>query len=294
MTDRKVTDANAEILERLSINIDQLETSIEQAIQALRKRGLQLPIDLSGMIGAIHQDFTVIRRTSTSTASKLRQLQELVRTSTLINSSLDLDQVLADVMDTIVSLAGAERAYLMLREKETDELSIRKARNWNQETLAQDDAVFSRGIVNTVLEQGEVILTTNAQTDARFQGMQSVFSHSLRSIMCIPLVLHGKVMGVMYVDNRIGEGNFSQDNIPIFTAFANQAATAIENARAFGRVKADLDQAKIEVEKLRIQIDERKLEKQVGEITENDFFKKLQRDAEAMRRRTPRNPTNQE
>lgn len=289
MVDRKVQDDYAEVYERLTDNLDQLETAVEQTIYALRKRGLQLPIDLSAMVQNVQHDFTAIRKNSSSTAGKLYQLQELVRTSTLINSSLDLEQVLADVMDTIVSLAGAERAYLMLRDRDTGELSIRKARNWNQESLPQDEAVFSRGIVNTVLEQGEPILTTNAQADVRFKGMESVFSHALRSIMCIPLLLHGQVTGVMYADNRLGEGNFSQDNIPILTAFANQAATAIENARLFGRVKADLDQAKIEVEKLRVQIDQRHLEKQIGEITETDFFQKLQRDAEAMRRRSNRN-----
>ncbi len=290
MAEQKTAGSAAEWLDRLTADSEKLEAAVEQTIQALRKRGLQLPIDLSGMVRTVKQDADHIRQTGANSGDKLHQFEELVRTTALITSSLDLNQVLEDVIDTIISLTQAERAYLMLRDKQSGELRIRTARNWDKETLDSDAAGFSRGVINAAMEHGQPILTTNAQADERFQAMKSVFSQSLRSIMVIPLILRDQTLGVLYADNRIGVGNFSQDTIPIITAFANQAAIAIENAKAFGKVKADLDEAQTEVERLRIQIDQSRLEKQIGEITETEYFQNLQTMANNIRRRGGRNP----
>ncbi|MHB8629473.1 MAG: GAF domain-containing protein [Aggregatilineales bacterium] len=290
MAEQKTAGSATEWLDRLTADSEKLEAAIEQTIQALRKRGLQLPIDLSGMARTVKQDADHIRQTGSNSGDKLHQFEELVRTTALITSSLDLNQVLEDVIDTIINLTQAERAYLMLRDKQSGELRIRTARNWDKETLDSDAAGFSRGVINAAMEHGQPILTTNAQADERFQAMKSVFSQSLRSIMVIPLILRDQTLGVLYADNRIGVGNFSQDAIPIITAFANQAAIAIENAKAFGKVKADLDEAKTEVERLRIQIDSSRLEKQIGEITETEYFQNLQTMANNIRRRGGRNP----
>ncbi len=285
MSDHKINDGFSEALDRLTANVERLEVTLDQTLQALKKKGLQLSVDLGGMAQAVRQDVRLVQQNSQGIQGKLELLQELVRTSELVNSSLDLEQVLEDVMDTVIHLTGAERAYLMLRDKKTGELSIRKARNWDRETLSQDDTGFSKGVINTAIQEGKPLLTTNAQADARFQGMQSVFSHSLRSIMVIPLILHGNVTGVLYADNRIGENIFSHENVPILAMFANQAAIAIENASLFGQVKADLDQAKTEVAQLRIQIDQGKLQKQLGEITESEYFDHVRSVAQDARRR---------
>jgi transcriptional regulator with GAF, ATPase, and Fis domain len=260
-----------------------LETVLERMLQALNKRGINLSVDITGIMMSVHQDVEAVEKSSQEVFSQLGEFQQLVRMSALITSSLDLDHVLEEVMDTIISLTGAERAYLMLHDPATDDLTIRKARNWDRESLSDSDAVFSRGVVNTTIAQGEPVITTNAQADDRFQGLQSVVSHSLRSILCIPLVLHGRIVGVLYADNRIEQGIFSQSSVPVLLAFASQAAIAIENARLFEQVKDDLDKAQREVQRLRIQIDQKKVTKEVSEITETEYFQKLSSLARDMR-----------
>ena len=289
MADEKTAGNVAIAIEQLIKDTGELEAAIEKTVQAILKRGLQLPIDLSGKARAVRQEAEGLRSftgvAGKGTTDKLQQFEELVRTSALITSSLDLNQVLEDVIDTVIRLTQAERAYLMLRDIETGELHIRTARNWDRETLAVDAAGFSRGVINTAIEQREPILTMDAQADERFAANKSIFGQALRSILCIPMVLRGEIVGVLYADNRLGSGNFSMDAIPIVAAFANQAAIAIQNARAFGQVKADLAEAKVEVERLRIQIDQGKLQKQLGEITESEYFQNLQNIASNIRRR---------
>jgi sigma-B regulation protein RsbU (phosphoserine phosphatase) len=279
------TSSLLDVVKRLGSNTERLEVALEQTLQALKKRGFQLSTDLGGMARALQQDVMFVQRTAQTVNAKQQQMQELIRILGLINSSLDMEQVLQDVMDTVIALTGAERAYLLMSHEGSDELTIRQARNWDQETLAAGDVIFSRSIINRALAQKTPILTTNAQDDV---GTASVVSYALRSIVCIPLLLRDQILGVLYADNRLGQGVFSQESIPLLQAFANQAAIAIENARVFAQVKADLDQAQNELQNLRIQLDQKKIQEQIGEITETEYFQNLQAMVTSIRNRTRR------
>jgi GAF domain-containing protein len=274
-----------DVLKRLASDTAKLEGALDQTIQALRKRGFQLSTDLGTMMRTLQQDIDIVQRNAEKIMGQQHQLEELVRTTALINSSLEIDSVLKEVMDTIIELTGAERAYLMLYDEATRDLRIKVARNWDRESLSEGEVSFSRSIVNSAMEQKTPILTVNALSDVRFQAMQSVLNNALRSILCVPLVLRGKIVGVLYADNRIGQGIFNQESVPLLTAFANQAAIAIENARAFGQVKSDLQTAQREVQILQIQIDQARMQSQIGEITETDYFQRLRASVQDIRRR---------
>lgn len=166
------------------------------------------------------------------------QLRALSEVGAVINSTLNLSEVLNRVMDKVIEITGAERGYLMLHNEETGELEFRIARNLDRETLNQQSFQVSRTIANGVAETGEPVVTTNAQADPRFQTQESVVSYSLRSILCVPLRVKGQVIGVMYADNRIKAGLFGERELSLLIAFANQAAVAIDNARLFERVSS--------------------------------------------------------
>ena len=84
---------------------------------------------------------------------ELRQLRALAETTALINSSLDTDSVLNQVMDTVIQLTGAERGYIMLTNKATGSLEFRIARGIDREQLARDEFIVSNTIVNEVFQQ---------------------------------------------------------------------------------------------------------------------------------------------
>jgi hypothetical protein len=138
--------------------------------------------------------------------SNLRALADIGR---VVNSSLELDEVLRIVMDNIIRLTGAERGFLMLRD-EKGEMTTQVARNWSQESIKSGEAATSRTVVQRVIESGEAIITTNAQEDQRFSGQASVVALNLRSILCAPLKVKNELIGVIYTDNRIRTGIFSE------------------------------------------------------------------------------------
>lgn len=168
------------------------------------------------------------------------RLSALYEVSSQLGKSLDLDEVLNQVMDAIIQLTGAERGFLMLYDEDTGQLVTCAARNVDQKTIEGDAMNISRTVIERAVASGEGILTSNAQEDARFAGQQSVVGYQLRSIMCAPLQARGFTLGAVYVDNRLFSGVFETADLDLLMTFANQASVAIENARLFTQTDAAL------------------------------------------------------
>lgn len=208
------------------------------------------------------------------------RLALLYRLSQTFNSSLDLDEVLNRVMDEVIAATRAERGFVMLREPEGQHpepegerpesaegerpesaegqrpepvegrMTFCAARGLDQTTIDEPQFQVSRSVVERVARQGDPILTSDAQTDDRFSMRQSVLSLGLRSILCVPLAIKDDVTGVVYVDNRLQSGIFTQEDLDLLNAIASSAAIAIENARLYqvavekGRLERELQMAR--------------------------------------------------
>ncbi len=169
------------------------------------------------------------------------QLVGLFQVSRAVNSSLELDQVLNRAMDIIIQVTRAERGFLMLVDDQ-GELEFQVARNMERSTIAAPAFQVSRSIVAQVAQSGEPVLTTNALLDPRFSDQDSVVSLNLRSILCTPLKARERVIGVVYVDNRLRAGMFQPADLEALRAFADQAAIAIENARLFESIRQKVNE----------------------------------------------------
>jgi signal transduction histidine kinase len=182
--------------------------------------------------------------------AEAQRLAALYRVSHFLGTSLDLDDVLTQVMDAVIELTGAERGFLMLIDPDTNNLDLRAARNIERETLKRKDMEISRTVIKSVVESGEGVVTTDAQSDPRFAGHESVIFFSLKSLLCAPLMARGRATGVIYVDNRAQEGLFSTDDLALLDAFATTAAITIENARLYTQTDQALSERIGELETL--------------------------------------------
>jgi len=164
------------------------------------------------------------------------QVQALVGVGHVINSTGGLEAVLDEVMDSVVALMQAERGFIMLRDK-YGEFQKEAARGMDHASLDDQTSFISQTIVRRVAETGEPVLTTNAQEDPRFDQQKSVVEHNLRSILCVPLKLKEEIIGVIFVDSRVYAGLFQKNDLEILSAFADQAAMAINNARMLDKLQ---------------------------------------------------------
>jgi class 3 adenylate cyclase/PAS domain-containing protein len=177
----------------------------------------------------------------TNVERELTKAHTLVRVAETVNSSLELAVVLRRVLDTAVEVMNAERGFLMIANAQ-NELELTTTYGIDRATVEGDDMRPSQTTVRRVFESGEPIVTTDAQQDPRFNANLSVRALRLRSIICVPLAIKARRIGVMYLDSRVAAGLFSRQDPDLLTAFANQAALAIENARLFDQLRARLDE----------------------------------------------------
>jgi adenylate cyclase len=212
-----------------------------QAYDLQLKHRNAIPAEVADGLQSISTNLTRLSNQATRWKEEQTNLVALTEVSQVVNSSLEIDEVLRIVMDTIVRLTGAERGFLMLKDQNGLYVT-RIARNWEQESLGSSEFAISRSVVNRVVTSGQPVLTTNASEDPRFGDKESIIIHNMRSIMCVPLKLKGNLTGVIYADNRFRSGIFSESKLNLLATFSDQAAIAIENAHLFESVRRSLDE----------------------------------------------------
>jgi signal transduction histidine kinase len=176
-------------------------------------------------------------------------LETLLHLGQLLNSSLDLKQVLDTSMDKVITFVGAERGFILLVDIETGRVWGEAVHEINKDSLERtlsgtdlaNSAEISRTLVEYVLDSRQPVVTYNAMEDPRFSSRQSVQLSNLRSVLCIPLISQQRLLGIIYLDNRLTSGIFSDKHLAMLTAFGNQAAVAIENARLYDNLRRSLE-----------------------------------------------------
>lgn len=225
-------------IQRLRAHVSEVSAALQNQQEILRMRGMNLPPGALQNLENIDRDLKGLEKNLDDEHTELVQLQALADTSAMINSTLDLDNVLVSSMDEVIKLAHAERGYIMVQSEQSGELELMVSREPENKGTFQG----SHSILDEVISTGEPLLTDNAYKDPRIQGNTSIAQMVLRSVLCVPLKYKDHVIGAVYVDNRLKAGVFSSRELGVLVAFANQVAVAIENARLFRRVQTSLSE----------------------------------------------------
>jgi len=151
-------------------------------------------------------------------------------------SERDLPKLLSIITDGAVALSGAERGFVLLVDERgaLEAKTIRGAQN----KLGDQTAAFSRSIAETVLIDGDPVVTVDASHDARVQDYMSVHQLMLKSVACLPIESRGRTWGVLYLEHRSASGRFCGTDMTVLRAYADQAAIAMETSHLFERIEA--------------------------------------------------------
>jgi transcriptional regulator with GAF, ATPase, and Fis domain len=185
------------------------------------------------------------------------RLRRLLAINKRLNSEHRLEPLLDQILDSVIDLTEAERGFLLLVE--ADQLRVVAARNMDKEGLERGQDArsrWSRSIAQRALESTEPILTVDAAEDERFSAASSVMDMQLRSVLTVPLLVKGKAVGTIYVDNRLRKGAFDESDAELALDFADQAALAIENARLVSENEARHQRIRQLNEQLQNRLDE--------------------------------------
>lgn len=188
---------------------------------------------------AVSPDSTAHRKRAVlDLAYKNKVFEILVQVAKTLISADDVETVVGKVMDLIFEYLPVDRGFVLLEEN--GELTLRVSRlKSRQRTTSDGSAPYSRTIVDMVLRQKVAVLTSDAQTDERFEAGMSIRMQQIRSAMCAPLWSRDSVIGAIHVDSPLHVGTFTEKDLDLLTALANFAAVAIERARLRERVEEE-------------------------------------------------------
>jgi adenylate cyclase len=139
-----------------------------------------------------------------------------------------LPEVLARLADLTFEVLPNERVFLLLADAAAPE-GLRPAAMRCRDKSVPEGVTLSRTVVRTVIDDEVAMLATDVPSDPRLGGVASLVTQAVRSFMCAPLLIHSKVVGVLYVDSQ--RHTFTAPDLDAFTALANYASIGIEQAR---------------------------------------------------------------
>ncbi|MCY4538385.1 MAG: GAF domain-containing protein [Chloroflexi bacterium] len=227
-------------LKELKQRTDEAKSLLEKQQALLQQRGIKLPVNAIDRLWTLRSSIDTLSVGLVDSHMKLQQLRRLADTTALINSAQETDEVLNQVMETVIQLTQAERGYIVLKSRHTGELEFTVARGLSAEETAIGGRIVSWTIINQVVESGEPLLTVNAGADDSLAHSESIAGFALLSILAVPLKVRDEVIGVAYCDNRVMAGLFKENELDLLTSFGQQAAVAIENARLFEDIRAQM------------------------------------------------------
>jgi len=157
-------------------------------------------------------------------------------------SMVDLNQLLLDITEIASLVLDAMAACLLLIKEGTDEMVLEVVYGGGSEALHMVKGRIGEGLVGWVAQSGEPVIVNDVQKDSRFNPKVDARTGILaRSIICVPLQVKGKTIGVLEAINKRSNEGFDEEDLKILMTIAAHAAVAIENARLQLSLKEERD-----------------------------------------------------
>ena len=187
--------------------------------------------------------------TRVRTSSDLERVTQLLRASRLVTGTLDLNELLVRIVDSVIQVGGADRGFLMLM-RDDGKLHFEVARSKEEGTLPPDEFQISWGIAEEAAHRRETVWVPDAVGSSLFQDRKSVRELSLRTVVALPILSAGRVLGVLYIDSHSIAHEFTPEDIALLEGFAGIVAVGIENARLHEALRES--KSRLEIENLNL------------------------------------------
>jgi predicted ATPase/transcriptional regulator with GAF, ATPase, and Fis domain len=170
-------------------------------------------------------------------------LFSVMKASQAIASEIELEKLLARLMRIAIENAGAERGFLLLASD--GELFVHAEGSLETAEVRLHDAIplsetesLPLSVVHYVRRTLEGLILAEASNDGRFGADPYIIRRRPRSVMCVPVLNQGRAVGVLYLENNLAGGAFTQDRMQICQLLSSQAAISLENARLYGEMRS--------------------------------------------------------
>ncbi|MEG5041645.1 MULTISPECIES: AAA family ATPase [unclassified Microcoleus] len=207
----------------------------------------------------LHQRFPTSLSSSNSIYETL-DFAAILKASQTLSSEIKLEKVLAGLMSVVMENAGAKKAVLLLLKDRN--LIIEAVASFNQDVIsisvplsANDE--FPPGVVNYVKRTWKTVVLDNAAVQNDFIADPYLLQEKPKSVLCTPILNQGKLIGLLYLENNLTIGAFTEDRTEVIQLLCAQAAISLENARLYQQSQAyaqELERSLLELQQAQLHI----------------------------------------
>ena len=169
-------------------------------------------------------------------------LRSVTKAAQALSSEIQLDRLLARLTRILIENAGAQRGLVLLP----------RSTHWTIEAYGtsessdvavllslplQGSTQLCEAVVNYVVRTQEHVVLTHASQQGPFRNDPYITSHRVKSLLCVPVRQSGALMAIVYLENNLSEGCFTDDRVSLLRILSAQMAISIENARLYATLE---------------------------------------------------------
>src|SRR4029077_1854694 len=197
-----------------------------------------------------HEPASGLTRTIAASVEHL-DLATVIKVSQAVSGEIALEKLIDKLMRAAIEHAGAQRGLLI--GPRNDELQIEAEATTRGEDIAvhmrdgvRNASTLPESLVRYVMRTQETVILDDASTQSPFSADPYVAEHRARSILCLPLITQGKLVGILYLENNLTRHVFTADRVTVLKVLASQAAISLEISRLY----SDLQERETKIRRL--------------------------------------------
>jgi two-component system sensor histidine kinase HydH len=184
-----------------------------------------------------------------------KEMDALVELSSMINSSLDIFEVLNRAMRFVEKVIGTEGSSIFEIDNTTNELFFRVLSGHEAHIMREVRMKMGEGVAGWVALTGEALIVPDTEKDARFSTkVDMITGFKTRSIIALPIRNQGRLTGVLELVNKRGPYPFNQEDLEFLTIAANQIGIAMANAKLYKRLQEKFALTEAELKRVQEQL----------------------------------------
>ena len=171
-----------------------------------------------------------------------RNVELLVKVSNIFAKSLDVHELLVEVIDQILYfLKRIDRGAILLLDKDTGKLEEAVSKTRMEYNVDPSPKInYSRTVVHRVMKKGRPVMLSDTRRLDNAELSKDAELLDIMSVMCVPLKYKGEIQGIIYVDSIRLPNGFRKDDLQLLTVLGDTVAIAIKNARLYDTLKKEL------------------------------------------------------
>ncbi len=223
--------------------IQTLSRKSEIGVNGKKRKKHKLTHDDKLVVGAVELRFSLIdeqpaaAEEAADTVADVDSYEKLYRFSARLMGKHELGALLDELMDSVIEITCADKGFLILMQGE--EIDVKVARNLKRENIADAVSQLSDSIIAKVVKTGKPVILSDAMHDDEFSSSKSIMKLQLSSVICLPLLDRGNLLGIIYVGNDSVVDLFHETTMRVLTVFSAQASLIVANALLVDELRVD-------------------------------------------------------